>query len=63
MVVQGDSGGPLTVVDSSEKHTLLGLVSKRLMENQCNKVKHINSTTLVVSTPNPVESNPMLCVL
>ena len=64
MVVQGDSGGPLTVVDSGERHTLVGLVSKRLMENQCNKVKHIISTTaLVVSTPSPVGSNPMLCVL
>ena len=49
MVVQGDSGGPLTVVDSSERHTLVGLVSKRLIENQCNKVKHIISTSLVVS--------------
>ena len=61
MVVQGDSGGPLTVVDSSERHTLVGLVSKRLIENQCNKVKHIISTALVVSTPSPVDSKPMHC--
>ena len=35
---QGDSGGPLTVVDSEERHTLVGLVSRKLFENQCNKV-------------------------
>ena len=35
---QGDSGGPLTVVDSDERHTLVGLVSRKLFENQCNKV-------------------------
>ena len=35
---QGDSGGPLTVVDSDERHTLVGLVSRKLFENQCNEV-------------------------
>ena len=35
---QGDSGGPLTVVDSEERHTLVGLVSRKLFENQCNEV-------------------------
>ena len=37
--LQGDSGGPLTVLDSGERHTLVGLVSKRLLENHCNKVR------------------------
>ena len=35
---QGDSGEPLTVVDSDERHTLVGLVSRKLFEIQCNEV-------------------------
>ena len=38
-LIQGDSGGPLTVLDSGNKHTLVGVVSKRLFENNCNKVR------------------------
>ena len=47
--MQGDSGGPLTVLDSGNRHTLIGLVSKRLAENHCNKVKKANIANLILN--------------
>ena len=37
--IQGDSGGPLTVADLEKRHTFVGVVSRKLLENQCNQVR------------------------
>ena len=33
--MQGDSGGPLTVLDNDGRHTLAGIVSKKLSGTDC----------------------------
>ena len=55
--MQGDSGGPLTVLGAGNRHTLIGLVSKRLAENHCNKVKKANFANLILN----LHSQHILC--